>query len=174
MNAVVRVTLSSATGPENRMVTRGLTLQPSNSLSNRISSQPAASAPQSGSGRAMRRPGAWPGSGTVSRSAGTSHPTWAAGAPPPRPPPPPPPPTHLTGPHALGLLEPELRGVLVGRLGAAHPEPAPLALALLGELRQERLRQVPRDREADGAIDRGHAVDPDPLAGHVHERPPRV
>ena len=80
MNAVVRVTLSSATGPENRMVTRGLTLQPSNSLSNRTSSQPAASAPQSGSGRAMRRPVAWPGSGTVSWSEGTSDSTWAAAA----------------------------------------------------------------------------------------------
>ena len=60
MKALASVTLSSATGPEKRIATRGLTLEPSSSLTERISSQPAGSAPQSGSGERDAAPGGLP------------------------------------------------------------------------------------------------------------------
>ena len=70
---------------------------------------------------------------------------------------------------AARLLEVERRQLLVADLADAHAQPAPLDLALLGELRQELLQEVRWDREADGAVASRHAVDADDLAGHVDQ-----
>src|SRR5438552_113648 len=72
--------------------------------------------------------------------------------------------------HAARLTQVEPLEIVLGDLDDGHTEPAPLDPALRGELRHELLDQVRRDREADRAVARRHAVDADDLARHVHER----